>query len=113
MANIDDWKPEVGIEVFIVPSDTGRKPRTDTIAKVGKKYFYVGKNFMTQYFINTKNENNGEYRSQSHCYRCEADFLHVVELRDKRQYIERNIYKLTDEQVKMVYEWIKSNNYKK
>lgn len=91
MTKIDDWKPEVGMEVYIVPNWDRRKSTTATISKVGKKYFYVGKNGYARYSIDSKYEDNGEYSSRSHCYRCEADYNRVVELQKKRLEIERNI----------------------
>lgn len=113
MASIYDWKPEVGMEVYIVPYDTRSKPRTGTIAKVGRRYFYVGEVCPARYFVDTKHECRGECFSRSSCYRCEADYRRAVELKDKRREIERSAHKLADEQVDAVYEWIKSNNYKK
>lgn len=110
MKQIDYWTPKVGMEVFIVPNWTRRSPMVDTITKVGKKYFYVGRYCREKYSIETKDEENGELSSQSHCYRCEADYNRVVELREKRREIERNIHKLTAEQVDKVYEWLFNNN---
>lgn len=107
--NIDDWKPEVGMEVYIVPTWVRRPPHLDTVTKVGKKYFYIGKHCQQRYSIETKAEDNGEYSSQSYCYRCEADYNRVVGLQNKRREIERNIRALTDEQVDQVYEWITAN----
>ena len=109
MTKIDDWKPEVGMEVFIVPNWVRRSPMIDTISKVGKKYFYVGKYNPQKYSIETKEEENRQYSSQSHCYRCESDYNRVVELQNRRRAIECNIRKLTDEQVDQVYEWITTN----
>ena len=109
MTKIDDWKPEVGMEVYIVPSWNRRPPYVDTITKVGKKYFYIGMYCQRRYSIETKAEDNGEYSSRSHCYRCEADYNRSVELQNKRREIERNIRRLTDEQVDQVYEWINTN----
>ena len=107
MTNIDDWKPEVGMEVFIVPYD-GRwgKPYKEVIDKVAKKYFYVGRD---RFYIKSRERYCGEYSPDAHCYRCEADYNRSVELRNKRREIERNIRRLTDEQVDQVYEWITSN----
>lgn len=110
MEQIDDWKPEVGMEVFIVPTWARRSPKVETITKVGKKYFYVGKFYREKYSIETKDEENGVYSSQSHCYRCEADYNRIVKLREKRREIERNISKLTAEQVDKGYEWLFNNN---
>lgn len=109
MTKIDDWKPEVGMEVFIVSSWNRRPPYVDTITKVGKKYFYIGMYCQQRYSIETKAEDNGGYSSQSYCYRSEADYNRVVELQNKRREIEHNLRKLTDEQIDQVYDWINAN----
>ena len=107
MTKIDDWKPEVGMEVFIVPIDNRwRSSYNAIIDKVAKKYFYIGRE---RFFIETKVRDCGEYASDAHCYRCEADYNRAVELQNKRREIERNIRNLTDEQVDQVYEWITTN----
>ena len=106
MASVDDWKPEEGMEVFIVPNDTRYKPRVETITKVARKYFYT-QGYCTRYFIETKNEDNGGNRfSLSHCYRSEDDYRRVLEIREKKLIIAQSVYKLTGEQIDMVYEWI-------
>lgn len=109
MEKIDDWKPEVGMEVFVVLTWGRRKPFVERISKVDKKYFYTGKFQQTKYSIETKDEENGQCSSQSHCYRCEADYNRVIELQNKRRDIERSLHKLTEDQVDQVYEWITTN----
>lgn len=107
MRQIDDWKPEVGMEVFIVPTDNRwRAAHKAVIDKVAKKYFYTGGE---RFYIDSKKRDCGEYSSDAHCYRSEADYNRAVELQNKRREIERNIHKLTDEQVDQVYEWITTN----
>ena len=106
MAKINDWKPEVGMEVLIVPNDTRYPGTKGKIEKVARKYFYIGR---SRFYIDTKAEDNGDYSSWSHVYRTESDYNRIVELRNKRRVIERNIRKLTDEQVDQVYEWITPN----
>lgn len=58
MANINDWKPEVGMEVFIVPFDRRYPPTKGKIDKVARKYFYVNRR---RFFINSKSEDNGDF----------------------------------------------------
>lgn len=109
--NIDDWKPEVGMEVYIHPTFGNRGiPQTEKITKVGRTLFYVGENYRElKFYIDSKDQNAGQYSSTLHCYRSEEHYKRFVELQNKRREIERNIHKLTDEQVDKVYEWITSN----
>lgn len=95
------------MEVFVVPRDNRwRAAHKAVIDKVAKKYFYTGRD---RFHIDTKMRDCGWYASDAHCYRSEADYNRAVELKDKRCKIERNISKLTDEQVDQVYEWITTN----
>ena len=114
MAKINDWKPEVGMDVCLVPIYGHRvSPRIEKITKVGRQYFYVGTGFRQERFdIRTKNHDT-RYASMYHCYRSEDDYNRVVELQDKRNDIARYIHKLTDEQVDQVYGWITTNTCEK
>lgn len=106
---IHDWKPEVGMEVFIVPTWERRNPYKSNITRIGKKYFYVnnGGYFERKYHIDCKYEYAGEYSSQSRCYKSESDYKRECELIEMRREVERNIQYLNDEQVEIVFNWIK------
>lgn len=106
MSSEDNWTPEVGMEVFIVPNWGICSPYPEVITKVGRKYFYVGKWNERKYSIETKEEDNGEYSSQSYCYRSEADYKRSEELKEKRREIGRNIHRLPAEYIDHVYELI-------
>ena len=105
--NFDNWIPEIGMEVFIVPNYKRDKPYKAKIEKVGRKYFHT---YRSRFFISTKNEESGEYDSQSHCYRSEGDYKRKIELDKKRHDIAHSVDRLTDEQVDKVYEWIMTNH---
>ena len=110
MASIDDWKPEEEMEVFVVPYDSRRPPFHAVVTKVARRYFYVDDR---KFSIDTKDENSGEYSPWSHCYLNKHRYQRSVELQTMRHEIERNVDKLTDEQVDQVYEWITTNTKKK
>lgn len=104
--NIHDWKPEVGMEVFIASDSTRRAGRKDRITKVGRTYFYVG-TWNRKFSIETKVESTG-YGAQSICYRSEEDYNRHMEIQKHRQYVEYHLQgKLTDEQIEIIYGWIK------
>lgn len=106
---IHDWNPEVGMEVFIVSVWGRRPPFNANISRIGKKYFYVKFGGWTEfkYHIDSKYEYSGEYSSSSRCYKSEADYKKECELIEMRREIEHNIQYLTDEQVEIVFNWIK------
>lgn len=107
MGSIDDWKPEVGMDVYLAPFNGRRADkRIDKITKVGRHYFYVGDGFLKErFYIESKNQDS-RFFPVYHCYRSEEDYKRFLVLQEKRRYIERNIYNLTDEQVVKVYELI-------
>lgn len=111
MKSIDDWKPEVGMEVYIHPTYHNRsKARTVKITKVGRTLFYVSYGFPElKFYISTKDENAGQYSSSWHCYRSKSDHDRSEALKEKRLFVEKYVHKLTDEQVDTVFGWITNN----
>lgn len=102
--NYFDWKPEVGMEVFVAPCDTRNRPYKDTITKVGRSYFYVGR--WKKFDIRTKHQSI-DVGSDSVCYRTEEDYKARQAQIERRKAVEKNIGRLTDEQMDIVYEMIK------
>lgn len=106
-----DWKPEVGMKVYVVYNNFSAKSFYDTISKVGRKYFYVGE-FNCKYDIDSKEEREGHV-THSYCYLCEEDYLREKEYKEKynniRRTVEESAYWLNDEQAVIAYNWIKQN----
>lgn len=104
--NYFDWKPEVGMKVYIMPRDIGRSAYKDTITKVGKKCFYVG-TWNQKYDIDTKERVDRDYGGDKVCYRSEEDYKAHQAQKERRKTVEWNVSRLSDEQIDVVYEWIK------
>ena len=114
MAKIDEWKPEVGKQVFLC--DIARpltRPTKAVVVKVGRTCFYVKYGCVrTCFYIESKKQNDRHY-NQYHCYRSEEDIRYKVKVDAMRRELWRNIDLLTDEQIVQVYDMIESNTTQK
>lgn len=99
---MENWKPKVGDEVYIVPNDTRDAPRYVTITKVGRLYAEYGdywcKINLSDMAITMRN-----YGYQGYVYKSKQDYMRHLELIEKGRYIKDNLHKLTDEQIETVY----------
>lgn len=102
---IYDWKPEVGMEVYVVPYYAREEPFVGKVTKVGHKYFEV-KSYLKFNNIDKQNRRDG-YTPDYRCYRSKADYDHERDINLKRNFIKVRMDKLTDEQVNMVFDWVK------
>ena len=66
-------KPEVGMEVFVVPSNRRQKSYIDTITKVGWKFVEL-KCYKRRFLIDTWRIADGQYSSQGTCYPSEQHY---------------------------------------
>lgn len=65
-------KVEVGQKIYIKPinnaSRYGKEIIEETVTKVGRKYFQVSKSWLGRFFIDTMNQDNGDYMSNYLAY---------------------------------------------
>lgn len=103
---MENWEPKVGDKVYIVPYTTRCNSGYVTITKVGRLYAEYGDRWLK---IDLSNMTiiKPKYGVRGYVYKSEQDYIHQLEMIEKRRYIKDNLHKFTDEQVETVYDMLK------
>lgn len=104
--NVFNWKPEIGMTVYVVPVDKRYEPFSDKINKVGRKYFTTYRNI--RFDIKTKDDSTEIYFAQHICFNSKESYDKYISYTEMRHFIEFNIRKLPLKYVKSVYNILKN-----
>lgn len=106
------WKPKVGDKVYLVNDDTWwTNPRYVTITKVGRQYAYYGDSQL-KIDLSDMSLTMTNYGRRGYVFKSEQDYKHSLEQQEMRRYVKEKIHCLTDEQVKIIYDWLTVNTTK-